>query len=281
MGLAEGVAAGDQRHGLLVIHRHAGEGLANVARRQHRVRIAIGSLGIDVDQAHLDGGQGLFELAFARVAAVAQPGALRAPIELFGLPDVSTATGETEGLEAHGFERDIAGQDHQVGPGNGVAIFLLDRPDQASRLVQIGIVRPGIERGETLLAHAGATAAIGDAIGAGAVPRHADEQAAIMPEIGWPPVLAVGHQGAQVCLDGIQVQLLEFFGIVEIRAHRVGQRGICVQHLHIQRLGPPVAILPAAPCTTVREWALAGFGFGIGIGHGGGLLNRYGRVIGG
>src|SRR5687768_4099491 len=28
--LAESVAAGDQRHGLLVVHRHAGEGLANV-----------------------------------------------------------------------------------------------------------------------------------------------------------------------------------------------------------------------------------------------------------
>ncbi len=34
VGLAEGVAARDQRDGLLVVHRHAGEGLADVARRQ-------------------------------------------------------------------------------------------------------------------------------------------------------------------------------------------------------------------------------------------------------
>ena len=102
-----------------------------------------------------------------------------------------------------------------------------------------------------------------------------------MPEISRPPILAVGHQGTEVCLDRIEIELAEFLGIVEIRAHRVGQGRIGVQHLHIQRLGPPVAILRATPCTTVRERALAGFGFGIGIGHGGGLLNRHERVIGG
>src|SRR6185295_1789342 len=33
MRLAEGVAAGDECHGLLVVHRHAREGLADVAAR--------------------------------------------------------------------------------------------------------------------------------------------------------------------------------------------------------------------------------------------------------
>jgi hypothetical protein len=32
VGLAEGVAAGDERDGLFVVHRHAAEGLADVAR---------------------------------------------------------------------------------------------------------------------------------------------------------------------------------------------------------------------------------------------------------
>ena len=36
--LAEGVAAGGQRDGLLVVHAHAREGLANVARRLQRDR---------------------------------------------------------------------------------------------------------------------------------------------------------------------------------------------------------------------------------------------------
>ena len=34
VGLAEGVAAGDQRDGLLVVHAHALEGFANVLRRR-------------------------------------------------------------------------------------------------------------------------------------------------------------------------------------------------------------------------------------------------------
>jgi hypothetical protein len=44
VGLAEGVAAGDQRDGLLVVHRHAGEGLADVARRCERVGLAVRAL---------------------------------------------------------------------------------------------------------------------------------------------------------------------------------------------------------------------------------------------
>jgi hypothetical protein len=57
VGLAEGVAAGDERDGLLVVHRHAGEGLADVARRGERIGVAVGALGVDVDQAHLHGGE--------------------------------------------------------------------------------------------------------------------------------------------------------------------------------------------------------------------------------
>src|SRR5437588_12419966 len=36
MGLAEGVAARNQRHGLLVVHGHATEGLTNVSRSEER-----------------------------------------------------------------------------------------------------------------------------------------------------------------------------------------------------------------------------------------------------
>ena len=50
----------------------------------------------------------------------------------FGFPDVSAAAGETEGLESHRFQRDVAGEDHQVGPGDPAAVFLLDRPEQTA-----------------------------------------------------------------------------------------------------------------------------------------------------
>ena len=39
MGLAEGVSAGDQCDGFFVVHRHAGEGLTDVAGRGHRIGV--------------------------------------------------------------------------------------------------------------------------------------------------------------------------------------------------------------------------------------------------
>ena len=142
VGLAEGVAAGDQRDGLLVVHRHAEERLADVLGRRDRIRIAVRPFRIDVDQAHLHRAERLCELAFAAVAFVAEPRALGTPVELFRLPDVGAAAGEAEGLEAHRLERDVAGEDHQVGPGDLAAVFLLDRPQQPARLVEVGVVRP-------------------------------------------------------------------------------------------------------------------------------------------
>ena len=44
VGLAEGVAAGDERDGLLVVHRHAREGLADVPGRGERIRLAVRAL---------------------------------------------------------------------------------------------------------------------------------------------------------------------------------------------------------------------------------------------
>jgi hypothetical protein len=53
----------------------------------------------------------------------------------------------------------VAGEDHQVGPGDLVAVFLLDRPQQAARLVEVAVVRPAVERRKALRAPR-ATAAI-------------------------------------------------------------------------------------------------------------------------
>ena len=86
VGLAEGVAAGDQRDGLLVVHRHAEERLADVLGRRDRIRIAVRAFRIDVDQAHLHRAERLRELAFAAVALVAQPRALRDPSRALRAP---------------------------------------------------------------------------------------------------------------------------------------------------------------------------------------------------
>src|SRR5205823_9525367 len=115
-------------------------------------------------------------------------------------PRVRTPAAEAVGLEAHRLEGDVAGEDHQVGPGDFPAIFLLDRPQQPACLVEVAVVRPAVERREALLAPPAAAAAIADAVGPGCVPRHADEEWAVMDIVGLPPFLAVRHPGME-CLD--------------------------------------------------------------------------------
>src|SRR5437762_3020658 len=73
MYFAERVSANDERRRLLIVHGHASEGFANVPGGTTRIRVAAGSLGIDIDQAHLDVGQRSLELSVAAVALIAQP----------------------------------------------------------------------------------------------------------------------------------------------------------------------------------------------------------------
>ena len=70
LGLAEGMASGNQRDGLLVVHRHTIECFTNVFGRSHRIRLAVRPFWIDVDQAHLDHCEGVLKLTFAAVAFV-------------------------------------------------------------------------------------------------------------------------------------------------------------------------------------------------------------------
>src|SRR6185312_17572700 len=117
---------------------------------------------------------------------------------VFGLPCVCASAAEPEGLEPHIFERDITGKDHQVSPRNLAPIFLLDRPQQPACLVEVYVVRPTVERREALLPSSGSAAAVANAICSGAVPRHANEQAAIVAEVCRPPILRVGHKCVKV-----------------------------------------------------------------------------------
>src|SRR6201989_2456639 len=95
-------------------------------------------------------------------------------------PHILTTAAEAEGLEAHRFQRDVAGEDHEVRPRDLAAVLLLDRPEEAARLVEVRVVRPAVERREALLSRAGAAAAVADAVRARAVPRHADEERPVM-----------------------------------------------------------------------------------------------------
>ena len=117
MGFAKGVAAGNQRDRFFVVHRHPAEGFANVPSRRKGIRLAVRPFRIHIDQTHLHGSEGIRKITVAAVALIRQPLAFGAPVDvLFGLPDILAATAETEGLEAHRFEGDVAGENHEVGP---------------------------------------------------------------------------------------------------------------------------------------------------------------------
>ena len=46
----------------------------------------------------------------------------------------------------------------------------------------------------------------------------------------------------EVLDDGIQVEALESFGVVEVSPHGIGLLGVLVQDLQVQLIGPPVCI---------------------------------------
>src|SRR5689334_19750570 len=194
MRLAEGVPAGNQRDGFLVVHRHAGECLADIISSCDRIGLAVRSFGVDVDEAHLYRAERLLKLTFTAVAFVTKPRTFRSPVEFLWLPSVRAAAAKPERLEAHRLEGDIADQNKKIGPRDPATVFLFDGPQEPSRLIEVGIVWPAVERCKTLLTAASAAAPISNTIGARAVPGEADEQSAIMSKVSRPPVLRVRHQ---------------------------------------------------------------------------------------
>ncbi len=123
-----------------------------------------------------------------------------------------------------------------------LAVLLLDGPEQAAGAVEVDVVGPAIERGEALLTASSAAAAVVGAVGAGGVPGHADEERAVVAEVGGPPVLRVGHDGGEIFFQLPVVERFEFFGVVELLAHGVGEAGVLVQEIEAEVVGPPVAI---------------------------------------
>ncbi len=242
--LAERVATDGQGGGLDVVHGHAAEGLADVEGRLLRVGLTVGALGVDVDQTHLDRGEGVLEArAVTGVALVAQPGLLGAPVHvLLGLPRVDAAAGEAPGRQTHVLDGDVAGEHDQVGPGQLAAVLLLDRPDQTACLVEAGVVRPAVERSEALHAGAGAAASVLLAVGARGVPRHADEEGAVVPEVGGPPGLRLRHQRPDVLLDRVQVEGLELGLVVEVLAHGIAHGRVLLEDLEVEGLRPPLTV---------------------------------------
>ena len=130
------------------------------------IGLSVRAFRIDVDQAHLHGGERVLEHALARIAA---PGL--SPVRAI-LPRCPSRCppraprcrrgrrAKPKVLKPIDSIAHISGQDHQVGPGDRRAVFLLDRPEQATRLVEVDVVRPAVERREALRARGCAAAAV-------------------------------------------------------------------------------------------------------------------------
>ena len=82
--------------------------------------------------------------------------------------------------------------------------------------------------------------------------------AAVVAEVGRPPLLRVRHQGVQVLDHGVEVEALELLGVVERLAHRIGQAGVAVENLNVQLVRPPVAVACARGSRLKRALAFVG-----------------------
>ena len=81
-----------------------------------------------------------------------------------------------------------------------------------------------------------------DAVGAGGVPGHPDEEAAVVAVVGGPPILRVGHQRVDVGGECVEVEAVERRRVVEVRAQRIGLRVVLAEDPQVQALGPPVLV---------------------------------------
>jgi len=86
----------------------------------------------------------------------------------------------------------VAREIHKVGPGDFPAVFLLDRPQQPARFVEVRVVRPGSERSEALLIGSGAAATVADAVRVCTVPRRPSEQRHVVARVRPPWSLRIG-----------------------------------------------------------------------------------------
>ena len=251
VGLAEGVAAGDERHGLLVVHRHAGEGLADVARRGERIRLAVRALP-DSRRSGPSGRRRADCRARGRRCSARRPAtwlpapsrcpppAPRRPRGRRAKPKVLKPIDSSATLPA----RIIRSAQEILRPY--FCLIGQSRRRALSRLPLSGQLLSGAKRCAPVPR---AAATVGDAVGAGAVPRHADEERPVVAVVRGPPVLRIRHQGMEVLDHGIQVEALELLGVVERLAHGIGQRGVLVQDLEVQLIGPPVRVRRRPPAT--------------------------------
>jgi hypothetical protein len=74
------------------------------------------------------------------------------------------------------------------------------------------------------------------------MPRHADEEGAVVSEIGRPPLLRIRHESGEILLERLEVEALELLRVVETLLEGIEERGVLVEELEIKLIGPPFRI---------------------------------------
>ena len=241
VGLSKGMTTGNQSDGLFVVHGHATKGQSDLLGRGKRIAIPIGSLRVDINQPHLHRCERVVHFSFVVITFLAEPLGLRPPIDVFlGFPNVGTTATEAEGPKAHRFESNISAQDHKVGPGNFLTIFLLDGPKKAAGLIEVGVVGPAVERCKTLGTVACSATTIVGAVGPGTVPGQSNEERAIVAVVGRPPILGICHELGEVLLKSLHVELRKLLGVVEIGVERISLDRVLMKNIDVELIGPPV-----------------------------------------
>mmetsp|Transcript_3038 Transcript_3038/g.7918 ORF Transcript_3038/g.7918 Transcript_3038/m.7918 type:complete len:327 (+) Transcript_3038:713-1693(+) len=215
--------AGQCDRGAVVV-AHLPEDNADLLRAAFRVRHAHRALRVHVDVPDNRGGERRLEwILLAQAVLWAGAGCdllldlARAQREALRAARVVDAPC-TEALDgnAHAPERLRARQDKEVSPAQPLAVLLLDRYKERAGLVQVDVVRPTRLYVEALAAAGATSHAICHAEGARAVPGQADEERAVVPEIGGPALLRVRQQLLDVGLHRVEVEALERRGVVHI-----------------------------------------------------------------
>src|SRR5690606_32630631 len=141
VGFTYGVTTGGERYGFFIIHCHTRKGDTNIVGGFLWVRIAVHPFRLNVNQPHHYRRQGAFHVAltYLPIAFTTPSGKLyffRAPVDIVSLvPIIYATTSKAKGLQPHGLIDHSARENQQVSPGEFVAVFTFERPQEATGFV--------------------------------------------------------------------------------------------------------------------------------------------------
>ena len=127
VGFTQRMSTSNQCHDLFVVHAHVAESGANSRGRRGRIAAVFRTFRVHVNQTHFGSAQWRLRQGFR--VTVFQPGGFFAPVHIhIRFPDIFTSGTKAEGTESGIFQRDVARQNVEVGPGDLLTIFLFNRP---------------------------------------------------------------------------------------------------------------------------------------------------------